>query len=335
MDLIERYLQAVQFWLPKGQKDDIIAELSEDLHAQIEERESALSRPLTEPEIEAILKQRGRPVLVANRFLPQDHLIGPLLFPIYTFVLKIVALAYLLPWVLTWVGLMIWSPAHRAELFAHPVSQILSAWSSLWATAFLAFGVVTIVFAILERLQAKSHFLEQWEPSKLPAVRNPNVIPRATATFELIVNLAGAVVWATNMYHPVAMIPDVRISLSPLWPGFFWGFLLICLANSSLSAVALLRPYWTTRRAILRLLVDAAGSTLFCWLLKANILIGFTVANVSPERTAEITGIINMWVGKMFPFAVTMCICIACANGYRILRLKMGHARPTFAAISH
>ena len=39
MELIERYLQAVQFWLPKEQKADIIAELSEDLHAQIEERE--------------------------------------------------------------------------------------------------------------------------------------------------------------------------------------------------------------------------------------------------------------------------------------------------------
>ena len=46
MDLIERYLQAVQFWLPKEQKDDIIAELSEDLHAQIEESESALGRTL-------------------------------------------------------------------------------------------------------------------------------------------------------------------------------------------------------------------------------------------------------------------------------------------------
>jgi hypothetical protein len=335
MDLIERYLQAVQFWLPKGQKDDIIAELSEDLHAQIEERESALSRSLTEPEIEAILKQRGRPVLVANRFLPQDHLIGPLLFPIYTFVLKIAALGYLLPWILTWAGLMIYSPARRAELLAQPVSQILSAWSSLWATAFLAFGAVTIVFAIVERLQAKSHFLEQWEPAKLPAVRNPNVIPRASATFELIVNLAGAVVWATNMYHPIAMIPDIRISLSPLWPWFFWGFLLICLANSALSAVAFARPYWTADRAILRLLVDAAGSALFCWLLKANILVGFTVANVSPERTAEIAGFITMWAGKTFPIALAVCVAIACANGYRIVRLKMGHPRPAFAAIAH
>jgi hypothetical protein len=31
MELLERYLQAVKFWLPKKQKQDIIAELSEDI----------------------------------------------------------------------------------------------------------------------------------------------------------------------------------------------------------------------------------------------------------------------------------------------------------------
>jgi hypothetical protein len=34
-ELVDRYLQAVRFWLPKRQQEDIIAELSEDLHSQI------------------------------------------------------------------------------------------------------------------------------------------------------------------------------------------------------------------------------------------------------------------------------------------------------------
>jgi len=71
MELIERYLQAVKFWLPKNQKQDIIAELSEDIHSQIEERESALGRELTDDDVEQILKQRGRPLLVAEKYLPQ------------------------------------------------------------------------------------------------------------------------------------------------------------------------------------------------------------------------------------------------------------------------
>jgi len=97
MDLIARYLQAVKFWLPKKQQDDIIAELSEDLSAQIEERESTLARKLNESEIETLLRQRGSPIMVANRFLPQQSLIGPLLFPIYVFVMKLVTLVSLIP----------------------------------------------------------------------------------------------------------------------------------------------------------------------------------------------------------------------------------------------
>lgn len=54
MELIDRYLQAVKFWLPKQQKQDIIAELSEDIYAQVEEQESGLGRKLNEAEVGAM-----------------------------------------------------------------------------------------------------------------------------------------------------------------------------------------------------------------------------------------------------------------------------------------
>ena len=115
MELIDRYLQAVKFWLPKNQKQDIIAELSEDLRSQIEDREAELGRKLNESEVADLLKQRGRPVLVANRFLPQDSLIGPVLFPIYLFVLKLVAVFYMVPWILVWIGIAIFRPTHSGQ----------------------------------------------------------------------------------------------------------------------------------------------------------------------------------------------------------------------------
>src|SRR5450631_915853 len=92
MDLIDRYLQAVKFWLPEPQKNDIAAELSEDIDAQVAEREVQLGRPVNEAEVGEILKRIGRPVLVANRYFPRESLIGPILFPVYRFVLKIAML---------------------------------------------------------------------------------------------------------------------------------------------------------------------------------------------------------------------------------------------------
>src|ERR1700738_488819 len=105
MQLLERYLQAVKFWLPKEQKEDIVAELSEDIHSQIDEKEAELGRKLNEGELESLLNKRGRPILVANRYLPQQHWIAPVLFPIYLLVLKIVMLCYVVPWTVTWIAL--------------------------------------------------------------------------------------------------------------------------------------------------------------------------------------------------------------------------------------
>ena len=334
MELIDRYLQAVKFWLPKQKKQDIIAELSEDIYAQIEEQEAALARKLNEAEVEALLKQRGRPVLVANRYLPQEHLIGPVLFPIYRFVLKIVALCYLVPWALVWIGLTIYSPGYRAEQAGHSwIAALGSLWGSFWLTALVSTGVVTIVFAVLERTQAKSHFLEKWDPRKLPAVRDTNQLPRSASIVELVVNLMFFGWWAENMSSPIVLNhPDIRIILSPVWSYFFYGFLSLALVNASLAAVNLMRPYSTRLRATLHLLSDFAGSVLFCWLLKSSVLIGIAAANVTAAKAIEITTAMNWWMSKLFPWAVIVCAVIVVVDAFRIVRVKSAGARPAHQA---
>src|SRR5580693_135649 len=110
-NMIDRYLQAVGFWLPRKQREDILAELSEDLRSQIEDREEEFGRPLDEVDVAAILKARGRPIVVAGGYLPQQSLIGPVFFPSYRLTLKIVALCYLVPWLAVWIGLLIFNPS--------------------------------------------------------------------------------------------------------------------------------------------------------------------------------------------------------------------------------
>ncbi|HEY6248545.1 MAG TPA: hypothetical protein VI685_01215 [Candidatus Angelobacter sp.] len=327
MELIDRYLQAVGFWLPRKQREDILAELSEDLHSQVEEQEAKLGRKLAQPEIECLLKMRGRPVLVANRYLPQQYLIGPVLFPIYKFVLMVVGLCYLVPWVLVGIGLMVYSPAYRAQhIHEGWFKGILSVWGSLWFAAFIALTVVTIVFAAIERGNASSHFLEEWEPRKLPAVRDRNRIPRSSSIFELAALLAFCVWWIGYMGSPVLINrPDLRIVMSPLWSYFFWGFGLASVANLVISAVNVMRPYWSVLRATLRLLFDLAASCLFCWVMKSHILAEISVANVSTARTLEITNQINLWAERAFPIAVIAGVVIAAVNVYRIVRAKTGN----------
>lgn len=96
-DLLDRYLNAVKFWLPKAQQQDILAELAEDLRSQIEEREAALGHPLEEADLVAVLKQRGDPMRVASGYIPEHRLIDPSMLPVYRLVLKIVLLWVLAP----------------------------------------------------------------------------------------------------------------------------------------------------------------------------------------------------------------------------------------------
>jgi len=322
MELLERYLQAVKFWLPSRQSSDIIAELSADLYAQVEDRESALGRKVTRPELEDLLKQRGRPFLVANRFLPQRSLIGPALFPIYSFVMKIVFLCYLVPWMLMSLGLAIagpLAPAARPSWF----SQVSGLSGRMIPTAFIALATVTLIFALIERIQAKSNFLDQWNPSQLPPVRNPNLIPRASSTFEMAVNWIFFLWCATHMHATTFSIgASIHIALAPQWAWFYWSYFVLALANATLAAANLMRPYWTPLRATLRLLSDATGAILFAWLLKANLLVGLSIATVPADKTQLITQAINLWMPRIFPLAIALTLLIAAIDIYRLVRLQ-------------
>ena len=321
-ELIDRYLQAVGFWLPRKQKDDIIKELSEDLRSQVEEKEAAQGRKLSLDEVELLLKQRGSPMLVSNHYLPQQYLIGPLLFPVYRFVLMIVGLCYLIPWLLGGIALLLYNSTSRGEIPG--LHGLVRQWSLWWGTAFVAAGIVTLVFAVLERVNLRSHFLEEaaWEPRKLPPVRDVRQIRRSSSAFEVAAGIAFSIWWIGFVSSSLLFEhPGVRIAMSPEWRYFYWGMGLLMLVNIALSAVNLVRPYWTRLRASIRLLSDLAGSALMCWMLKAHIFAMITVANVPAERTAEITRQLNLWMDRCFPFGVIVAVVILAVNVWRIYRV--------------
>jgi len=324
MQLVERYLQAVKFWLPKQQKDDILAELSADIQSQIEDRESALGRALNETEMEDFLKQRGRPCLVASRFRPQESLIGPVLYPIYLFCLKVAVLCYLIPWTVVSLTILILRPSFSA-------SQSIPAWFTilaqvaghLWTMAFVAAGTVTLIFAILERVQTKSHWLENWSPRKLPAVRNDNLNTRTSAAFELAIVVLATVWWCAYMDTTVVYLGEsVRFDLKPQWLWFFWGYLLILLLTAAIAAFSLFRPGSARSRAAMRLVNSVLGGILFCWLLNSSIITAIKAPNLTAQKSIEIANAANHWLITSLPIGVIAVVVIAAIDVYRIVRIK-------------
>jgi len=290
MELLNRYLHAVRFWLPKAQQEDIIAELGEDLRSQIEDREAELGRPLDEDGLAAILKQRGNPMLVAARYLPQRSLIGPALFPIYQFILKLVIL-----WILPPIFILVVGPATVLSGRDPALALGETVWTLLMAAVF-AFGVITLIFAVIERYPHESTL--RWDPRRLPrvppakAATRPQPVPGFTAIVEMLAGIGASLVWIEVMRLRTSFnFGDVTIALAPVWRGFFWPILLVTLSGVPIGLMGWLRPWWMRARSSARLAVDAISMIL----TGALVNMGPWVRVVAPSQPASGVADANHW----------------------------------------
>ena len=142
-NLLERYLQAVQLFLPRRQQNEVGVEIQAGLRAQMDDLEQAIGRRLTDDERASVVRRFGHPVVVAARYREREHLISPSLFPIYIQVLG-AAITVVLLATLT-MALFSRAPASDA---------LSSAWKildSLLGRGLTVFACTTLGFAVVDR----------------------------------------------------------------------------------------------------------------------------------------------------------------------------------------
>lgn len=289
MDLIDRYLQAVKFWLPSEQKQDIAAELSEDLRSQIEDKESELGRPLNNAEVDAILKNLGPPMLVAQRYLPQRSLIGPALFPMYWFVLRFSWLCIYGPWLIIVIGLKI-----LASSGAHTGAAASGMFEPFFRSIFIQFAVVTCAFAAIERAHANAAWLKDWNPRKQLKVRDPNRITRTSSISELAW-YGMLLLWWVNVLR-LPTIPGVSISMAPAVLRLYWPILVLIACQGVIGMVNAFRPQWTPRRAALRGIVDALSFLVVGYFLLIWVWGGTLVAVAGAKLSSAEIASAQKWI---------------------------------------
>ncbi len=236
-DLIDRYLKAVRFWLPKESKDDIVRELFENLQSQMEDKAEALGRPLSEAEQAAILKQHGNPMLAASRYWPRQHLIGPGLFTVYSFVLKVA------------IGLAVAGSlvAHLvAETGGDLTSRILGAFFiEAPGVALITFAWVTIVFAAIDYAQTRFKSLEKWDPRSLPkAEKARKRSSRFEQVCELVASCVGIAWWILIPRYPFLLFGPAAqfLSLTPAWGTLYVPVIILAGISMLANYTKLIRP---------------------------------------------------------------------------------------------
>lgn len=236
MDLIDRYLKSVRLLLPLDQRDDIAAELRDVLMTRREEKVEALGRDLTRQEDEALLKEFGHPLTVAGRYGPQRYLIGPELYPVFIFVLRIVLACVI-------AGGLIAGLTQGMIVRLPPATAIKTAVGTIWTGGFASLGIVTLIFAVLQRQPVRERMLGDWNPRDLPRT-TPRRRPRWYDHVAGIVVQSIFVLWWVGWarFEPVSIISDhavLQLVFAPIWHALYWPVLALSAAIIVVNAIKL------------------------------------------------------------------------------------------------
>lgn len=210
-ELLERYLLGVKRELIGKEREDITAEIESYLYDLLAERFTA-EHEIGEQEMETVLKEMGSPRKLAARYRPQRALIGARIFPIYTLVLRIVVAVVIGGMTLAFI---------ISSIVGQPAGASLHVWEwlgSIGSGALSAFGMVTIVFAIIERTNEKRALDEIEDMNTLDIADLPQLpeeqqeVKRVGKAFEILLGIMG-LVFFTYMRSTAGFVP-YRTSLS-------------------------------------------------------------------------------------------------------------------------
>ncbi len=161
MSLTERYLRALAAQLPAASRDDIIAELREELADRMQAREAELGRTPSEAEEEEVLREFGHPLVVAARYgSGPQHVVGPELYPWWMFGVKAGLAVLLAITVLTVAVRVITGDAYAGQ-------AIGQGFASLFSGAVTLIGFATLAGFIIERQKERPTFLRDWRVKDL------------------------------------------------------------------------------------------------------------------------------------------------------------------------
>ncbi|MGA8089839.1 MAG: hypothetical protein WCA10_21385 [Terracidiphilus sp.] len=269
MELLDRYLQAVRKYLPVRRQDDIIAELRANMESQIEDKESELNRPLTQGEMEDLLREMGPPLLVASRYQPQQCLIGPALFPAYLYVLRIATVVVLIVYSITVVAII--------PLIASSATGVAESLMRIPGVLIMTAAWVTLAFAALEFFAARypekfpTTIQYDWSPSSLPALQQtpsnagkPRTFVRAVAEvvmgFLLLAWLLLLPRYPFLVMGPGAVVLQVvPFALAPVWWTFYWWVVGINVLQLGWKCLDLAMSNWQYPNRTQRMLVQVVG----------------------------------------------------------------------------
>lgn len=317
MELVDRYISAVQRYLPEEKRSEIGRELSSHLLDQLDVQQDELGRKLTDDEVAATLQQWGHPRQVAMKYVPATPLVSSELMPVYKQTLiYVIGLIFLLQCLGSSIQML------QADYFKL-VQFIFQLIFGFFDTAATAFMVVTLVFYAYSASGTDQSWLlsNRWRVQDLPPVSRPWQQMRIS---DLLTDLATSLfllllLWP-SWWMSAETLATTRVMLAPelqQWVPAISAFLVVAvLAN----LWWLFRPYWTH----LTLSINIAINLVFCCCFLAiwtwsTVLIG----TENPLPRLLTMDDLNRVVHGILLFAGLFCLYEVARDLYRLRLLSV------------
>jgi hypothetical protein len=320
-DLLDRYLQAIGQHLPTATRADVLAELRANLQAQLDDRAEELNRPLTEPEVAAILQQHGRPIVVAARYLPQQYLIGPAIFPYYLMTLRKAA-----PFVLVICFLAESSNLLAVHTAPELISGIIQSFFQLIPDfIFFAFWV-TVAFAIAEFVYVRNHakpFGSSWDPTKLPLIKPQfKGKSRAARIADLIFHCLWILYVLEIPSHPFLIFGPgslylrmLSATLAPAWHTFYI-LLIVLLVFQLATKILALNTSFDHWKSPLDLVTKLFGVATIAFLASMKTYFVSTSPAANPAALAAV----NYWMSISFRIVLVIVLLQLLIEAWKLFR---------------
>ena len=296
MDLVKRYIAAVQRELPESKRADIGRELQANILDEIDAQKSP-NDSISEQQIADILRKMGDPRSVAWQFCPPRPLIAGHLMPIYQYTLYMVLAVLLLLQLVKAAIITLTAPELQLWLF---IKGVLSGWLE---GALLAFTAITLTYSVISAEHKKSPRL--WDPLKLPAadaswrqVRLSDVFTDL-ATYLFLLVMISYSWWQQWLYDVTVASPFSPAVLSVLY--VFIPVLLLGIANSLWQ---LYRRFWSRGMLVANIAINLAFAGFIGWLAFHGPVLELNPSNwqgiVKPDDLARIIST-SLVIVALFP----------------------------------
>jgi len=329
VDLIERYIREVGRHLPRKNRADIQAELQSTL---VDTLEAQVAGEASQEDVITLLKEFGPPERVAASYWPEgQYLIGPKLYPLFRMVVGI-ALSVFATVQLVMLGVSV--------VFNQESIPIFEYFGELIASIFFAFGIIVLVFAVLQRFDVRPETeQDEWDPRDLPAIEESDTINRGWTVAEITF---GLIIIAFLLFLPdkigVVLSPSMEFILNPVIIGYIPLIILTMLLGIGLDVILLWRGHWETSTRIAKIATNLFGICVLyvlitghnTWLAQQGAAGFLPTLEALPEGSTpnmEMVQIISMQAFRMaFVIALIVTVLDTINMAYRLVKRSIYNA---------